>query len=241
MQRKLNILSTEPTVSQLQEGVPQLCKIGEGFFEYVRHGNGLYRKQWDVVGADTSTAKNPTYFSSYRSADVSLVADSTYKELFNDLHTTDSHSGLGACDEQLSGHISSLTCVANSPAHSDGVGSGHWGNYSYEVQNGREGTYFFSTSSMFKDYAGVGWISVKIEKTASDTAAVESVIFWNRIHVALAGNYDSVSASAVFDMKGGDYVKVYAAAYPDTGAAFTFLGISGSDKLSTFSGFRIGD
>ena len=241
MQRKLNILLTEPTVNQLQEGVPQLCKINEGFFEYVRHGNGLYRKQWDVVGADTSTAKNPTYFSSYRSADVSLVADSTYKELFNDLHTKDSHSGLGACDEQLSGHISFGTCVANSPAHSDGIGSGHWGNYSYEVQNEMEGTYFFSVSPTFTDYVGTGWISVKIEKRIDDTAAVEAVIVYHRIYVSLGGSYVSVPVSAVFDMKGGDSVRVYAAAYPDTGAAFTFLGKTGVQKLSTFSGFKIGN
>jgi hypothetical protein len=221
MQRKLNVLLTEPTVNQLQEGIPQLCKIGEGFFEYVKHGNGLYRKQWDVVGADTSVVGEPTYFSFYRNANVTLTADGGWKVLDFDTVTTDSDSG--------------------------GVGDGSetWlPDASYIVQNGREGTYYFSASPMFGGYAPTGtggWIATKMVKTTSDTAAVEGIIVWQRCYANLAGNYTSVPISGVFDMKGGDYVKIYAAATNVGDADFIFLGVSGSDKLSIFSGFKIGD
>jgi len=213
MQRKLNVLLTEPTVNQLQEGVPQLCKIGEGFFEYVRHGNGLYRKQWDVVGADTSTAGEGTYFSFYRNADLAITADSAWSATLDfDTVTTDSHSGEGTA--------------------------------SYIVQNGREGTYFFSAFPMFSSYAPISyaWISTILEKTESDTGTTSNITSWYPVDATLSNNYISAPISGVFAMKGGDYVKIKMAAKHNAGdATLNFLGKSGSLELSTFSGFRISD
>ena len=222
MQRKLNILSGEPTVDQLQEGIPQLCKTGKGFFEYVRHGSGLYRKQWDVVGADTSAFGSPTYFSFYRNTtDTITLSDSVWSNTLDfDTVKTDSDGG-------------------------EGDGSETWlPDSSYIVQTGREGTYFFSAFPMFGAWSptSTAWISTVLEKTESDTGTITNITAWYPAQTTLSGNFFSAPVSGVFDMKGGDYVRIKMAAKHNAGdTTIALLGQSGPLELSTFSGFKIGD